>query len=454
MHFTGPKNVNVTIIGCGLAGCFLAVLLANRGIQVNIYEKFSKEDIYDSASKRSYNIVLFGFGITLLKKAGLWESIKPHLLSLTGTVTHIANQQKPVISYVDQKKLPYFTISRAKLAQLLVQIATEQSLVKIHFNNTLLSVNRHNKTIIIKNNQTGQITSHNFSVLIGADGANSLVRNFIQQGQHTEHSQEFAQWVYKQFTLSKETVLKLHLEKKIVHIWTQKKAFITMHPDSNDALGAMLVMQKNDKSSQFNSKVELKRFFESNFPELVPAFNEIALSILENNDGTFATIHTSPWYYKDFMTIVGDAAHGFYPFFGQGTTAAFSDCMTIIELLDENNYNWELILPMYQKYRKENADALGELSKDVLSKYLRFKKADFNAIFDRMENIAHHIFPNFIHKPLSLLIINDPENAAFYRKSDQRQKKYAKRFGIILFITIFTALSTIIEKNSKLNYTK
>ena len=55
------KKRNITIIGSGLAGCFLAVLLAQRGYKVDIYERLSRNDICDVASKRSYNIVLFGY---------------------------------------------------------------------------------------------------------------------------------------------------------------------------------------------------------------------------------------------------------------------------------------------------------------------------------------------------------------------------------------------------------
>jgi len=448
------KSNTVTIVGCGLAGCFLAVLLANRGYKVVMYERLSKEEFYDAASKRSYNLVLFGYGITLLKKAGIWNEIKPHLTSICGTITHIANQQNTVKSEVDQKNLPYFTITRAKFAQLLLSSAAKKSTVNIFFNTTLLSVDRHHKTILISNEKTGQISTQLISVLIGADGANSQVRSFMQLGLQTLHTQEYSTWIYKQFVLASEAVNILKLEKNFVHIWTQKKAFITMHPYSNGSLGALLVLPKNDNSIKLNTKNGIKKFIEDNFPDLLPALTEITQSLFETSDGTFATIHTTPWYYKDFITIIGDAAHGFYPFFGQGTTCAFSDAMTLVTLLDKYNNDWGKILPLYQKNRKENADALGELSKEVIVKYLRNKKVDFEAVFDRIENWAHEAFPAFVNKPLSQSILTDPENAAEYRKSDIKQKKLAKRFGIILCITLLSVVSTLIEKNNSAKLTK
>ena len=39
---TKQLTKKVAIIGSGLGGCFLAVLLANRGYEVDLYEKLSK----------------------------------------------------------------------------------------------------------------------------------------------------------------------------------------------------------------------------------------------------------------------------------------------------------------------------------------------------------------------------------------------------------------------------
>jgi kynurenine 3-monooxygenase len=436
----------ITIIGSGLAGSFLAVLLAKRGYQVDIYERLDKKDICDISSKRSYNIVLFGYGITLLKEAGLWDDIKPYLLTLKGTVTHITKKIKPVLDIVDHEKMPYFTITRARLADILLKKATLNSLVTIHYNMALLSVDRYNKSILIQNVQTKKISKVPCVVIIGADGANSLVRSFLQQGQHSTHTQEYASWIYRQFILSPETVEKLKLEKKFVHIWTQKNAFITMHPDSNDALGAMLVFPKNDVfSSMLYSKEETKVFFEKNFPELLPAMNEIYPSLLENPDGNFATIHTDPWYYKDFIAIIGDAAHGFYPFFGQGTSAAFGDCIQFIKLLDTYGPDWGKIFPLYQEARKKHTDILGDLSKEVIKKYLRYKKGDFEAIYDKFESEAHRFFPKLIQPPLSQSVITDPAHAADHRENYLKQKRIVKKAGISLLVASLAGLITLYE---------
>lgn len=350
-------------------------------------------------------------------------------------MTHIANTKKPILSFAN-KDMPYFTITRATLVDILLKQATKNNLVTVHYETELLSIDRYQKTIVVQHTKTREIKSIKCDVIIGADGANSLVRPFLQQGQHTHHMQEFASWSYKQFILSPKMVKQLNLDESFVHSWTQKNSFITLHPNSKKELGAMLVFQKNEiNSQQMETKKGIEIFFQQNFPDFLPLIDDIAKQILGNPPGNFATIHTDPWYYKDFITVIGDAAHGFYPFFGQGTTAAFSDCIIIIELIDTYGSDWQKIFSVYQEMRKKHVDTIGDLSKEVLHKYLRDKKIDNEAIYDKLELMAYNFFPTIVNKPLSQAIITDPIHAADYREIDLKRRKRAKRFGISLFIS-------------------
>jgi 2-polyprenyl-6-methoxyphenol hydroxylase-like FAD-dependent oxidoreductase len=218
-----------------------------------------------------------------------------------------------------------------------------------------------------------------------------------------------------------------------------------LHPDNEDALGALLVFPKNVALS-LNSEAEIKKFFQTNFPELVPALNEIIPALLENPDGNFATIHTDPWYYKDFMAIVGDAAHGFYPFFGQGTSAAFGDCVSLVNLIDTYGTDWKKIFPLYQEQRKGHTDALGELSKEALFKNLRDRKADYDAIYDRLELTAYRLFPKLLYPPLSLTIPSDPEHAARHRQQYLKQRKIANNLGASFLVSFLTGAINLYEQ--------
>src|SRR6185437_7946795 len=93
----------ITIIGSGIAGSFLALLFADRGYTVEMYEGFSKDEVYDTQSQRSYNITILAYAVELLKNADVWEDLKPYLLALKGASTQLSKNSKPIFSPIYQK---------------------------------------------------------------------------------------------------------------------------------------------------------------------------------------------------------------------------------------------------------------------------------------------------------------------------------------------------------------
>ena len=444
----GNANQKITIVGAGLGGAYLAVLLAKRGFNVTVYERLSKKEIIEDASKRSYNIILYGYAIDILKKAGIWAAVYPYLFSLKGTITHIPHAT-PIKTVSDQKKMQYLTINRFILARIFLQEAVKHPKVSIHYDAPVLSVNRHDKTITIQK-ENNKIETVSTNIIIGADGINSTVRIFLQQGQETTHIQEFSSFCYKQIMLSESLVNKLCLEKQVEHTWTQKNTFITSHFDKENNLSALLVYPKTTNGSDsLSSETEIETFIHENYPDLLPVLPEITEMLMKNPVGNFATIHTDPWYYKDFMVLIGDAAHGFYPFFGQGTSAAMGDAMILAELIDKYTNNWETIFNSYQQLRKRHMDTMGDLSKEVMKKYFRYQKADYTAVYDKVEASLNAFFPKLFNPPLFFSLVTDPEHADNHWQKYKKQRKMEKSIGLGLAVSALRGLAAIIEKSKK-----
>jgi kynurenine 3-monooxygenase len=74
------------------------------------------------------------------------------------------------------------------------------------------------------------------------------------------------------------------------------------------------------------------------------------------------TIRCAPWFYRDKVCLLGDAAHAVVPFYGQGMNAAFEDCVVLDECLEEFPNDRERVFTEYFYRRKENADALADLA--------------------------------------------------------------------------------------------
>jgi kynurenine 3-monooxygenase len=150
------------------------------------------------------------------------------------------------------------------------------------------------------------------------------------------------------------------------------------------------------------------------------------------------------------MAVIGDAAHGFLPFHGQGVSAAFGDCMEIAKLIDKYGSDWDVIFPLYQKTRKEHMDTLANLSKENFTLYKRQKKADYAAIYNKLESISHKLFPKLFYPPPFVYIARDPGKTADYVKKHKKQRKIAKFLGIPFLVHAATGLVAIEEKLSEI----
>jgi kynurenine 3-monooxygenase len=82
----------------------------------------------------------------------------------------------------------------------------------------------------------------------------------------------------------------------------------------------------------------------------------------KNPTGSLVTVRCAPWYYRDRVCLLGDAAHAVVPFYGQGMNAAFEDCVVLDECLNKFPDSLERAFAEYFRHRKENADALADLA--------------------------------------------------------------------------------------------
>lgn len=433
----------ITIIGAGLAGCFMAILLAKRGYTISIYERYSKEDVLAFSSKRSFNLAFYKYAVDVLKDNGIWEKVVPYLTALEGSITHVGTSasMQPVFTQYESD-MPYYSIHRSVLLQVLLEYAENLSSVTIHYETSFVSAHRDKKEIIVEHTKTGEQKTIACEIVIGADGVNSKVRAALQQDQKASCIQEYADWNYKQLFISKQLGEKIGLRKNVMHIWTRKNAILAALPNLDSSITGILILPDNKKYG-FSSLVDTKSidtFMHTHFPTLLLAKDTFEDVILNNPESRLVTIYTHPWYYKDFMVIIGDAAHGFLPFLGQGTSAAFGDCLEIVGLIDEYGNNWEKIFSICQARRKKHMDTLADLSKDSFKRLRRYKRADYTAIYDKGESILARVLPWVFPQPLFIKIAKNPSYAADY----VNRHATAKKIGIFLGLPLLTALLTLI----------
>ena len=416
---------HVVIAGAGITGSYLAIRLAEKGYKVTVLEKLSKKEILSSASKRSYNLTLYGFALNLLKKVGIWNEIKTQVIPLKGSVTQLPYSQESITSTNNSKKAPYYAISRPNLLLILLDKALKNKNVKVLFSSTLISANSSAHTVTYRNSDERTV-SVSCDLVAGCDGVNSKVREFILKNTKGSLSKEYSNWVYQQIIFTKDKVAQMNLRSDIAYTWSSKSTVVASFPNKDKSVTALLIYPSGKRPTF--------RVFKKLFPSLSSIEKEFELA-QGASEGRFVTLHSTNWVFRDFMLILGDAAHGFNPFFGQGISAGMGDVQALLDVIDSSE-NPERALSRYVDSRKLQMDALGELSKEGFERYRRDKIADFDVIYDKIESMLHHYLPKYFEPSIFESISKDPGYAHSYLQKRNSQRKVLNMLGMSIVIRL------------------
>ena len=89
---------------------------------------------------------------------------------------------------------------------------------------------------------------------------------------------------------------------------------------------------------------------------------------------------------------MGDAAHAIVPFYGQGMNASFEDVTVFDAVLDKHDGDWETIFKVFEKERKQDADAIADLAID---NYYEMRDHVANPLFKQKRMIEMDLESNF-----------------------------------------------------------
>jgi kynurenine 3-monooxygenase len=133
---------------------------------------------------------------------------------------------------------------------------------------------------------------------------------------------------------------------------------------------------------------DIRRFFEEEFPDAVPLMPNLLDDFRNNPTGSLVTIRCAPWFYKDRVALVGDAAHAVVPFYGQGMNAAFEDCVVLDECLEKFPHDGHRAFAEYFERRKVNADALADLA---LENFIEMRDKTASRAFRAKKKLDHFL---------------------------------------------------------------
>jgi kynurenine 3-monooxygenase len=352
----------VAIVGAGLTGPLLAIFLARRGHQVTLYERRPDPRRADLDAGRSINLALSVRGIDALERAGLADEVLERALPMRGRMLHDTAGHLAFQAYSADGRHAINSVSRAGLNRQLVEAAAAAADVGFAFDHRLTGLD-HERGELRFDTPGGPVECEH-DIVIGADGAYSLVRERLTHVEGTDFSQRFLPWGYKELAIPPRA-REFALDPGALHIWPRGGSMMIALPNVDRSFTATLFWP-NDGPSGFaglDSDAAIMARFGRDYPDAVALMPDLPAQFREHPVGALVTVHCWPWV-RGRTALIGDAAHAIVPFYGQGMNCGFEDVVELDRCLAETGDDWSTALPRYAERRRPNADAIAELALD------------------------------------------------------------------------------------------
>src|SRR5467141_3973594 len=378
-----------TLIGSGLAGGLLAAYLGRRGYDVDLYERRADPREGNIVGGRSINLAVSTRGIHALEQLGIADEALQHAIPMRGRMIHDKSGDLHFAQYDVDPNKHINSIGRAALNTTVIEAAQRYPNVRVHFNHKCIGVDLDSATAQLLNTSTSQPLSASADSIIGVDGAFSAVRQSMQlKIANFDYDESYLAHGYKELTIPPGSDGSWPMEKNALHIWPRKSFMMIALPNPDGSFTCTLFWEfKGPRSfAAMKTDEDVRRFFEEEFPDAVPLMPKLLEEFRNNPTGSLVTIRCTPWFYKDKVALVGDAAHAVVPFYGQGMNAAFEDCVVLDECLAELPNNRERAFAEYFQRRKVNADALADLA---LENFIEMRDKTASRAFRAKKKLDH-----------------------------------------------------------------
>lgn len=409
-------QMTIGIVGAGLVGSLLAIYLAKRGNKVSLFERRKDMRKGNAEAGRSINLALSNRGIRALDEVGLAEQLKRVAIPMNGRMMH---DIKGHLTFQPYGKEGEFinSISRSNLNVVLMDEA-ERMGCEIYFEERCTAVDFQNTTL------TTTSGTKKFDVIVGADGAFSAVRWAMQITDRFNFSQHYIDHGYKEFHIPAGPSGQFRLDKNALHIWPRESYMMIAlpNPDGSFTCTLFFPFEGDPSFATLNSPEKFKAFFQKTFPDAVALMPGFLEDFEENPTSSLVTIKCFPWV-RNKTFLIGDAAHGVVPFYGQGMNAGFEDCRILNELLSRHNDNWDAVLPEFQQLRKPDTDAIAQLALDNFIE-MRDLVADADFLLrKKIEAKLHQLYPDKWIPLYSMVTFNDQIRYSEAYAKGQKQKR-------------------------------
>ncbi len=352
----------ISIIGGGLSGSLMAIYLAKRGFEVNLFERRPDMRKNKISAGKSINLALSTRGLRALEKIGLDKDLLEDAIPMYGRMMHSIDGKLTYQPYGKDGQA-INSVSRGRMNIRLLELADEFKNITLHFNTKCkaIDIEKSTATFEMEDGSTKTIQSDR---IIGTDGAFAATRGSMQSTDRFNYSQQYLHVGYKELSIPAADGGGFKMEKNALHIWPRGEYMMIALPNNTGDYTCTLFMpfEGNNAFEKLKTKEDVTKFFNQNFPDAIPLMPTLVDDYFTNPTSSLVIVRCYPWVKEDKIALMGDAAHAVVPFYGQGMNCSFEDALIMDECIEKYGTDWNKIFDEYQKERKPNADAISEMA--------------------------------------------------------------------------------------------
>lgn len=364
----------ITIVGAGLAGTLLAIALARRGYEVDVYERRPDPRKARIDAGRSINLALSARGSHALSQVGLLERVLARAVPMRARAIHSVAGDVAYQPFGRTETEYLSAVERQTLNVVLLDAADEYPNVRVHFDSRLVGIDFDTMTLSILDPDGRTVRKHRCDRVIGADGTFSAVRTAMVEKGLAHFALEELAYGYKEVPIATEDARDMRLE--CLHLWPRRSFLMIANPNPDASFSCTLFLphEGEDSFAQLTTAAEVESFFRRFFPDALERMPDLATHYFSVQDsetasgqkprptGTLPTVKGGPWHFEDKVLVLGDAAHALVPFFAQGMNSAFEDCTVLLDCLDRFGERWDAVFPAFDETRRVDADAIADMA--------------------------------------------------------------------------------------------
>lgn len=355
----------IAIMGAGLAGTLLAIRLARRGYQVDLYERRPDVRGLRVDFGRSINLALSERGRHALSRVDgeLLARVEVHGVPMRARAIHSSEGKLGYQPFGRHEEEYLTSLERHTLNIDLLNLAEEHPNLRLHFNQRLEDIDFKTMRLTLVDPVTQARQERDCESLVATDGVFSSARRLMVEHGLAKFVQAELDYGYKELPIPTEQAR--DMRRECLHLWPRRSFNMIANPNRDGSFGCSLFLPHEGSENSFaalKTPADVERFFRQHFPDAWERMPTVVEDFLSRPTGRLPTVRGGPWFFEDKVLMLGDAAHALTPFFAQGMNSAFEDCTVFCEYLDRFQDRWSEALPAFYEARRPHTDAIADMA--------------------------------------------------------------------------------------------